>query len=199
LVQKLHEAAEEHFGSEYAFATRRAELYRTVLSVLIVLSLLAYIVTWLVEQYETMDEDSYLKETSLLLKNAKAIVTGFGTILAVGVTFSSASTFSKQKNRRSTQLGHDASGKDFRKLGYAQQIQEEIKQLAGILNAPETTKTMYDYLLPDWIPFRKYLLKFLKRRSIRPRQKCSFVIFVDDLDRCIPAKAVEVGVWVFGV
>jgi hypothetical protein len=200
LVQKLHEAAEEHFGSDYAFAKRRAELYRTVLLVLIVLSLLVYIVTWVVEEleeHESMDEDSYLNlknAGSLLFKNTKAVITAFGTILAVGASFSSASAFSQQKNRRSAQLGHDASAKDFRKLGYAQHIQEEIKQLAGLLNDPETMKTMYDYLLPDWMPLRQWLLHCLKGSRTRPRQKCSFVIFVDDLDRCIPAKAVEVGV-----
>jgi hypothetical protein len=192
LVQELYEAAEQHYGEDYAFAKRRAGLYRTVLSVLTVIALLAWLLTWFISQF---DLDSFsMKETSTLLKNAKALSTVFGTLIAIAVSFSSAIAFSKQESRRSQQLGRDASGKDFRKLGYAKQIKEEIEELTSVLKNPELIKTMWDLLLPDWIPIplRKLLLRLLKKPRVGKHQKCRFIIFVDDLDRCIPEKAVEV-------
>ena len=65
------------------------------------------------------------------------------------------------------------------------EIKQELERLGTILEDPAIrVPNLWDYILPAWVARR--LLR------VEPRRPCRLVIFVDDLDRCPPAKSVEV-------
>ena len=165
LVQELHEAVEQHYGADYAFAQRRAGLLQILAQVFAVLGVVAALVTWFVNEYDFYG-DVFATSGLSLLKNAKAIATVIGGVTALVISIGSARSFSRKENLRSAQLAHDAGAKDFRKLGYAKRIKDDIKDLAQVLDDPTKIKTIWHYLLPDWLPLavRDKFLEFQSKR-----------------------------------
>lgn len=88
-----------------------------------------------------------------------------------------------------------ASKADFKaKLGYMDEVKGEIDAITQLLSSPSTMPTFWDLLVPEgWIVLAR-VVAFLKRAFFNPQalRSCRIVIFVDDLDRCPPAKVVEV-------
>ena len=52
-IQRMHEAVEEHYGADYAFAQRRAGLLQIVAQIIAVLGVVAALVTWFVNEYDS--------------------------------------------------------------------------------------------------------------------------------------------------
>jgi hypothetical protein len=102
--------------------------------------------------------------------------------------------------KSSTKIVQEVASANFRqKLGSMAKIKEELERLGKLLEHKEDLPNAWDYLLPNWLgdfkgPFKGRCVQVFGGgvHTSRAQRPCKLVIFVGDLDRCPPEKAVEV-------
>lgn len=192
LIKSLYTAVEEHYGSEYAYAQRRAELIWGTIKLAFSFVLMAYVVTFYRDEVDIEDFEDI---TSFGKNSSSAEVTSaMGGIFAVFTILQTIFTLVVTPVSESKRIVKEASSTSFRKkLGYMAEIKSNLAQVGEYLDDPETVPTFLNFLLPKYI-FTKERLKWINKkwRGGQKRRKCRLVIFIDDLDRCPPEKCVEV-------
>jgi len=205
LVKSIYSQVEKHYGSSYAFAESRAHFIVSVLKIMFGLlvcmgffALSADNLRGLEEQWE--DGDTYTMWATNPATTVLPLVAAFGsaskvyhTIMGGGASLSAASV----------RLAEEAESDLFRrKLGYMEVIKAKIKELSKLMDDPASVPTFLDYLpfpkplsaIVSWLSGGRLSRKAANNyfRSNRQKRKARLVIFVENLDRCPPAKCVEV-------
>lgn len=176
LIQSLYKAVEERYGSKYAHAKRRAQLYSTLCLVFVSLVVVAAGVAGL--QLGGAGTEHTATSVAELVSEIAAIGSGFiFSVYRVYVYISTAG-----QSTPSEEIGAmAAASKD--KLGYMNDVKQELHTIADWLQNPQQLPTFWTYLLPD-IFFKLFGRSWLPGGSYSPSLPCRLVIFVDDLDRC---------------
>lgn len=199
LVLKLHEGVEKHFGPAYAHAEYRARMI--VATAKIMAAMLFFLVgivligptDWasLTMELETIATDAKVFCIDLLQKFAGISICGFSLAAWArqGLTFfTTPSTPSRSLRERATKFKG--------RLGFMDEVRMEIEFLSRILRHPKEMPTFWDLIVPNGWTLLGSVVKRLKKLLWKPPnkspRKCRIVLFVDDLDRCAPARQVEV-------
>jgi hypothetical protein len=199
LVLKLHEAVESHYGPSYAQAQHRANLIASTLKILFAgLALIIGMLFYKSTDLATLEEESTLitQDFSLLSANILKKFVGLSVSGAsIGAAGQQILKILRSSTTPSASISNRASQANFKsKLGFMEEVKNEIDMLSGYLNDPETVPTFWDALAaPSW-KFTRMVLTWLKKMfaSSGKRRPCRLVIFVDDLDRVPPTKILEV-------
>ncbi|GMH97462.1 hypothetical protein TrVE_jg7207 [Triparma verrucosa] len=189
LIKSLYTAVEKHYGPEYAYAERKADLIWG--SMKLIFSFAVMIVCVTVYKQEVEIED-FTDITSM--RSSAEISSAFGGIFATLTVAQTIYSLIVSPTSASKKIIKEASSANFRKkLGYMNDIKNNLAQIGKYLDQPSTVPTFWDFLLPKFL-FSAHHLRTLNQywRGNRRMRKCRLVIFVDDLDRCPPEKCVEV-------
>jgi hypothetical protein len=169
LIQELHKELEKYYGTSYVIASRLlSPAGKILLAIYAVVIVVMGVIFW--------DRDSSF--TSIV-----AGVVGFVTLL---ITTATSSTFMLSK---SAELAKRASRPDFKQqIGYMADVKYELERIGAALRQG---KSWYRLFLPGWLDRRLARGKGHPDDALK-RPNTVFLIFIDDLDRCPPQKAVEV-------
>jgi len=184
-VKVLHEAVEKHYGPSYAFAKYRAKLVLIMIALLVSIGLLIGCVAFYVrinDEFQTLSSTSVIVHAvGLILGSLLSIVTGASAVYSYMVT-----PFSSSEEIEMTCSKTEVN----KKLGFMAAVKDELNDIGDTLRDPASrVPNMWTYLctwlhLTRWVPN-----SFLYTSRVPP---CTLVIFVDDLDRCLPEKVIQV-------
>ncbi|GMH75688.1 hypothetical protein TrST_g3053, partial [Triparma strigata] len=189
LIKSLYTAVEKHYGPEYAYAERKAELIWGSMKLMFSFAVMIVCVTVYKQEVEIED---FTDITSM--RSSAEISSAFGGFFATLTVAQTIYALIVSPTSASKKIIKEASSANFRKkLGYMNDIKNNLAQIGKYLDQPSTVPTFWDFLLPKFL-FSAHRLRTLNQywRGNRRMRKCRLVIFVDDLDRCPPEKCVEV-------
>ena len=191
LVLKLIQGVEDHYGPEFKYAKREAELWKLVTSVLFALAvgsliaLLAFYPDWFSSEVSL---DDWLAVPAAIASVISFLSVAKLTLQNIRIPGSLSEGLARDVQTESMES----------KLGFMNQVKEKLAHVGDLLQRPREVELALDHYLPSWFPDagKKAILKKMKAtvvtRNGKPRLPCRFIVFVDDLDRCEPAKCVEV-------
>ena len=185
LVKALHQAVEQRYGPSYAFAKYRAMLVLVAIALSVSVGLLIGCVVFYVR---INDEFQSLSSTSLIVHTVGLII---GSLLSVMTGASAAYKYMVTPQSSSEEIEMTCSKTEVnKKLGFMAAVKDELNDIGETLRDPASrVPNMWTYLsswlhLMEWVP-----RSFLYTSNLPPS---NLVIFVDDLDRCLPEKVIQV-------
>ena len=197
LIKDLYKAVENHYGQEYTYALKKAQLLVTVLKLIVPTGIIAGGVA--IFYYLQNEAESSVDYMTTLIGGIVSMLIGLVASVQIFRSFLS------ERLRYSDKVQADVAAPSYKtKLGYMSEVKKELLKIADHLRHPEKRPTVLDYILDSVLPFKvkpllhdagldfivDWLITFLGLRT--HRLPCSLVIFVDDLDRCSPEKCTEV-------
>jgi DNA-binding beta-propeller fold protein YncE len=198
LVLKLFEAAEDHYGREYKYAQRKAQLWMLAVAA-VWAATVATAIALVVSMPDSLSANStetdwQTDDASKTAGKAIGAIGGFASLIgfAAGVY-----RYLTNPNSVSAGLVSDVSNDNLAdRLGFMDKVRQKLAEVAGLLEKPGDVPTVWDFFSPlKWAPdvVQEFIKKkFREEHFSRGRKPCRFIVFVDDLDRCEPAKCVEV-------
>lgn len=182
ILATLAKAVEEHYGSIYADARFRGELWMYSV-LLVIIGVGAYCAVLALEAF--LPNEVSLESISILLTLALSLASALAVVWRI---CSPASSISEAIEKE-----HDRDADIEAQLGFSREIYTKLSELDDVLDNPSRMQTAWDILLPSILPYglRVKLLQWVKTPKLKAFRPSRVVLFVDDLDRCSKSVALN--------